>query len=66
MVSIEAVTSAGAPLEPGFDAGCQIGKRYVHDATGLELLCVKAGAGSLSIGVEPLTMKVSKPLPSSD
>ncbi len=33
---------------------------------GLEVLCTKAGAGSLSIGVDALLQKDAKPLPSSD
>jgi hypothetical protein len=66
MVSSDGVASSSLRPEPGFDTGCQVGKRYVHDEMGLEVLCLKAGAGSLSIGVEPLTVKASKPLPSSD
>lgn len=43
-----------------------LGKRYVHEASGLELLCTKPGDGSLSIGGEALPLKEAKPLPSSD
>lgn len=54
------------PLDPDFATGTQLGKRYVNEAAGLELLCTKAGAGALSIGPEVLTIKSAKPLPSSD
>jgi hypothetical protein len=43
-----------------------LGKRYEDPGTGLEVLCVRPGAGALSIGRELLKLKASKPLPSSD
>jgi len=46
--------------------GSQLGKRYVDQETGLEALCSKSGAGSLSIDGRPLTLKEAKKLPSSD
>ncbi len=49
----------------GFDEGTLIGKRYT-DGGALELLCTKAGDGSLSIGSDRLEVKGAKPLPSSD
>jgi hypothetical protein len=53
-------------LNPGFAQGTQIGKRYVDAAGTVELLCVKHGQGSLSIGGVPLQLKDAKPLPASD
>jgi hypothetical protein len=53
-------------LEPRFAGGTLIGKRYVDAAGSLELLCVKPGQGSLSIGGVPLQLKDAKPLPASD
>jgi hypothetical protein len=53
-------------LNPAFAQGTQIGKRYVDAAGTLELLCVKHGQGSLSIGGVPLQLKDAKPLPASD
>jgi hypothetical protein len=53
-------------IKPGFAQGTQIGKRYVDAAGILELLCVKPGQGSLSIGGVPLQLKDAKPLPASD
>ncbi len=55
----------GAP-SADFSAGTQMGKRYVDEAGNVELLCVKAGTGSLSIDGKALQLKDAKPLPSSD
>ncbi len=57
--------ASGAPSAP-FDAGSAIGKRYVDEADTLEILCTKAGAGSLSVGDASLQLKSAKPLPASD
>jgi len=51
---------------PSAATGTQIGKRYVNKAGDLELLCTKAGQGSLAEGAEALAIKGAKPLPSSD
>lgn len=55
-----------AELDTGFAEGTQVGKRYVSEDGTVELLCVKAGKGSLSIAGTALHIKDSKPLPSSD
>jgi len=57
---------ARGSVKSGWDKGTQIGKRYVDAAGTLELLCVKPGQGSLSIGGVPLQLKDAKPLPASD
>ena len=46
--------------------GTLVGKRYTNADGSIELLCTKAGGGSLAIGDERLTLKDAKPLPSSD
>ena len=56
----------GLELQPGHDGGTLLGKRYADEATGLEVLCTKAGKGALFLGGEPLGLKEAKPLPSSD
>ncbi|MGI8754621.1 MAG: hypothetical protein ACR2MB_01925 [Acidimicrobiales bacterium] len=56
----------GAALEPGFDEGTLVGKRYVDADQTVEVLCTKPGAGSLSLGDARLELKEAKPLPSSD
>jgi hypothetical protein len=65
MVPIDTEVEVTAPAA-GMDEGTQLGKRYVDEAETLELLCTKAGAGSLAIAGTALTIKGAKPLPSSD
>ena len=62
----EASAAEKGAVDPAFAAGSKIGKRYVDDAGTIELLCVKAGAGSLSLDGVILVQKDAKPLPSSD
>jgi hypothetical protein len=54
------------PLDAARSEGTLLGKRYADPDSGLELLCTKAGAGSLSLDGAPLPQKDAKPLPSSD
>ena len=61
----EAPAQRGA-LNPAFAGGTKIGKRYMDAAHTLELLCIKAGKGSLSSGGVALQLREAKPLPSSD
>jgi hypothetical protein len=56
----------GAGLDPAHADGSLLGKRYADEALGLELLCTRAGAGSLTLAGTPLGLKTAKPLPSSD
>lgn len=58
-----AAGASGAPQAP-FDSGTLVGKRYSLD--GVELLCTKAGAGSLSLGETPIPAQDAQQLPSSD
>jgi hypothetical protein len=46
--------------------GAGAGKRYADEASGLEVLCSKAGAGSLSVDGRPIAPKDAKKLPASD
>lgn len=59
-----AAAEATGPVPPG--PGTAVGKRYALDETGLELLCVKAGAGTLSVAGRPVEVRAAKLLPSSD
>jgi hypothetical protein len=44
----------------------ELGKRYVDDEAGIELLCVRPGIGPLVFGARELTRKSAQPLPASD
>jgi len=44
----------------------QLGKRYLCDACGAEVLCNKPGGGALSCCEQEMKLKEAKPLPSSD
>jgi hypothetical protein len=48
------------------DHGVVLGKRYVDEQTGLEVLCTKAGAGPLVADGRQLVIKAAKALPASD
>lgn len=61
----EAGGATGEPAAP-FDEPTLTGKRYESEALGLQVLCSKGGAGSLSVGDEPLVQVGAKPLPASD
>ena len=66
MLDANAPSEAGASLDPAFAAGTLIGKRYIDSSDRIELLCVKGGQGSLSLGAEALQTKQARALPSSD
>jgi hypothetical protein len=66
MVAIDADKPSGVALDAAQAGGTAVGKRYVEEAAGIEVLCTKAGAGSLAVGGSALTVKGAKPLPSSD
>ena len=59
---VTAATANGAEAGPG----TLLGKRYADEELGLELLCTKAGEGSLALSGAPLGVKQAKALPSSD
>jgi hypothetical protein len=64
-MTVDKVAALGE-LSADFAAGTLMGKRYVDDANTFELLCVKAGKGSLSVSGVALSIKDAKPLPASD
>ncbi|ALH80380.1 hypothetical protein [Sphingopyxis macrogoltabida] len=61
----DAVAPTG-DISPDFSEGVAIGKRYVDEDSGLEVLGAKAGQGSLAFNGTPMTVKGAKPLPASD
>jgi hypothetical protein len=66
MVLIGTEGDAGSSIDPDLAGGTQLGKRYTSEASGIEILCSKAGEGTLTLDGEPLEIKGAKPLPSSD
>jgi|SRR5262249_21164262 hypothetical protein len=65
MVEAGGTRSADEPAA-GLAGGTELGKRYTDKTTGLQVLCVKPGAGTLSVAGVPLDLMASKQLPSSD
>ena len=66
MIPVGQDQPAGVSIDPKWSGGTPIGKRYANEDAGLELLCTKAGEGSLSLDGTPLELKAAKPLPASD
>lgn len=59
-------SKSGGEINSAHADGTLLGKRYVNNTSKIELLCVKAGKGSLAANGERLSLKDAKPLPSSD
>ena len=55
-----------AEADPSLMGGTQIGKRYVDEADTIQVLCTKAGNGTLALDGNPLVLQAAKPLPASD
>ena len=65
MIAFDADAPGGTPAAE-HAGGTLLGKRYVGPDGSFELLCTKAGVGSLSVGDVSLELKEAKPLPASD
>jgi len=66
MLPISEPRPASGAVAPDQAGGTLLGKRYADSASGLELLCTKAGAGALSVDGRAAEVKEAKRLPSSD
>jgi len=66
MIQVGSDRPAGGRPAAGLDTGTQIGKRYQSAQAGLEVLCVRAGSGALTVDGTPLTIRAPRPLPASD
>ena len=58
--------NSGGAVDADHAEGTALGKRYVNEDGDLELLCVKAGDGSLAVGGTALNLKDAKKLPKTD
>ncbi len=58
--------AARVDINPDHAVGIVIGKRYITEDEALEVLCVKAGEGSLAVGGDLLLQKDTKKLPKTD
>ena len=66
LIAHSAEKSTDKAVAEGFGGGTQAGKRFADDQTGLEVLCTKAGAGTLTIEGREIGAKEAKKLPASD
>lgn len=66
MVDSKAGSRTPGTADPAQLDGTRLGKRYADDDLGIELLCTKAGQGTLAVNGHPLPIKGTKPLPASD
>lgn len=63
---VESAADIKSAVIAGHDQGGLIGKRYVDKTGDVELLCTRAGLGSLSIAGISMDVKEAQSLPSSD
>jgi hypothetical protein len=66
MLEAGAEAPAGAAVHPDHAVGIGMGKRYITEDESLEVLCVKAGDGSLAANGQLLLQKDTKQLPKTD
>lgn len=66
MVGLNETPPAGVALSENANGGTLLGKRYVCEDAGLEVLCTKSGAGTLAFDDVSLVEQGAKPLPPSD
>ncbi len=65
------MVGAGSPAIDGVHSddasgGTLLGKRYTDESGSIELLCTKAGSGSITVGDSTLDVAQAKTLPASD
>jgi hypothetical protein len=62
----DAARLAAAQPEEALASGSMLGKRYADEATGLEVLCTKAGTGTITVDGRRATVRTPRQLPASD
>jgi hypothetical protein len=66
MLPMDEHAPPGLEIDPALAGGSQLGKRFADETSGIELLCTKAGAGTLTVDGETVPVKAAKLLPASD
>jgi len=57
---------SGAQPDAALAGGTLLGKRYTDEATGLQVLCVKPGEGTITVDGRPAAVVTPRQLPASD
>jgi hypothetical protein len=57
---------AGAKPDAALAGGTLLGKRYADEVSGLEVLCTRAGAGTITVDGRRATVMTPRQLPASD
>ena len=58
--------SAGAKPDAALAGGTLLGKRYADEVSGLEVLCTRAGTGTITVDGRRATVMTPRQLPASD
>ena len=66
VVAAGADRPAGAGLDESLADGSLLGKRYADEVSGLEVLCTRSGAGTITVDGRPATVLAPRQLPASD
>jgi len=61
MIDPRTAGAAKGELDPALTGETKLGKRYVNEAIGLELLCMKGGKGVLAVDGAPLALGPAAP-----
>ena len=56
----------GAQPDAALAGGTLLGKRYTDEASGLQVLCVKPGEGTITVDGRPAAVVTPRQLPASD
>ena len=56
----------GAQPDAALAGGTLLGKRYIDEASGLQVLCVKPGDGTITVDGRPAAIVAPRQLPASD